>query len=263
MTARRTRAIRIIKVSLFSAGIVPAFVGGALAYSEGSFSFPSFLLLVAGLFLGQAGGDYLYYYFTHYHTDPRDSHTKIFAGWRPLFAETVFPGSATIYAGFACLALAAAIGLYFALQVGYAVVILAMLAGAIAVFFTPLMLRGYKEPVIFVTFGPLSVLGVYLALTGSLSWSPVVASLPVAFLVTVVAYLKGAHFTVAVTAEGTAGNEGDQQAVVDVAETPDRDLVCAGLPEPGRCGGTEGDAAVDAACPAQRPHRRECCRCRR
>lgn len=208
MQTQRTAPIRIIKFMLFSASIVPVCVGGTLAYSEGSFAPFNFVLVLVGLFLGQAGGDYLYYYFTNYHSDARDTHSKIFAGWRPLFTGDLLPERATVYAGFFCLALAGAIGLYFFSQVGMAMVPLALAGGAVAVFFTPLMLRGYKEPVIFVTFGPLALSGVYLVITNSLSWTPLLVSLPIAFCVTAVAYLKGARFTVK--------DVDQQQVVVDV-----------------------------------------------
>jgi 1,4-dihydroxy-2-naphthoate octaprenyltransferase len=58
------------------------------------------------------------------------------------------------------------------------------------------MLRGLKEPVIFLTFGPLCVIGAVYVMTGEFKVAALVASLPIGFLVTVVAYLKGAKFQV-------------------------------------------------------------------
>lgn len=201
-TRTRSNAVLVIKFLLFSASIVPCLVGAALARSEGSIDTVYFALVTFALFLGQVGGDYLYYYFTHFHSDARDAHTRVFAGWRPLFTGALLPPSATVYAGFACLALAGLIGVYFASQLGWAVMALGALGGAVAVFFTPLMLRGYKEPVIFLTFGPLALAGVYLVLTGALSWTPVIVSLPLAFFVTAVAYLKGARIALRATDDG-------------------------------------------------------------
>lgn len=193
----RERAIRAIKVLLFSASMTPATVAGAIAYAQGVFSWRAFALVTLGLFLAQAGGDYFYYYFTHFHTDARDAHTKIFAGWRPFFADSLFKGRRVLIAGVLCLALAAGIGLYFAFTAGPMVIVLALLGGAVAVFFTPLMLRGYKEPVIFVTFGPLSMAGAYYVFRQDFSLTPLLASLPIACFVTVVAYLKGARYELA------------------------------------------------------------------
>lgn len=198
----RGAAIRAIKVLLFSASIVPSVLAGAVAYRLGTFSMGHFLLLIAAVFLAQAGGDYLYYYFTHRLDDGRDTHTKIFAGWRPLFAEQGLRGRGILVAGFGCLLVDLALGVYFAWHTGPAVLPLALVGGLIAVFFTPLMLRGLKEPVIFVAFGPLTVVGMVLVLTGGLSLQALVASLPIACLVTLVAHLKSAHFDLVDQQEG-------------------------------------------------------------
>lgn len=204
----RGKAILVIKFMLFTASIVPAIVAGAMAYSTGSFSLISFILAGLGLLIGQAGGDYLYYYFTHRHTDPRDSHTKIFSGWKPFFTSALPEKHGTLIAGIVCLLLDLAIGYYFFTQYGITVLLLALAGGLVAIFFTPLMLRGLKEPVVFVTFGPLSMLGMYFVMTGELSYLPLLVSLPVASLVTIVAYLKGAKFDVK--------QEGDSQVIVNL-----------------------------------------------
>jgi len=56
LASDRERAIRVIKILLFSASIVPSVVGGAIAFAAGSLAWVSFLLAAAGLFIGQAGG---------------------------------------------------------------------------------------------------------------------------------------------------------------------------------------------------------------
>lgn len=196
ISPERERAIRIIKILLFSASIVPACVTGAIIFHQGHLEWLPFALVLLGLFIGQAGGDYLYYYGTNFHTDQRDAHTKIFAGWRPFFADNLFKDEKTLWAGILCLLIDAAIGLYFAYKVGYEILLFALLGGLVAIFFTPLMLRGYKEVVIFITFGPLSMTGAYYALNSTFELTPLVASLPIACFVTVVAYLKGARYEI-------------------------------------------------------------------
>ena len=196
ISEERTRPIRFIKIMLFSASIIPTLVAGALAYADGYSNLLWLLLSGIGLFVGQAGGDYLYYYFTHFHTDTRDAHTKIFAGWKPLFVGRWIKNDYTLHAGIACLLIALVIGIYFYVQLGAAVLILALAGGLIAIFFTPLMMRGFKEPVVFLTFGPLSMLGIDYVLTQQFRPEPLIASLPIGFLVTLVAYLKGAHYRI-------------------------------------------------------------------
>jgi 1,4-dihydroxy-2-naphthoate octaprenyltransferase len=76
------------------------------------------------------------------------------------------------------------------------VLLFGLAGGLIAVFFTPLMLRGFKEPVVFVAFGPLPVAAMAYVMTGRIGLEPVAASLPLACLVTLVAHLKGARYRV-------------------------------------------------------------------
>jgi 1,4-dihydroxy-2-naphthoate octaprenyltransferase len=193
---QRSRSILYIKILLFSASVIPAFIAGAMASGDNNFSILSFFLVLTGLFLGQAAGDYFYYYFTDFHTNTRDSHTKIFAGWKPLFIDTLLRPKDSLMAGIVCLIIDVAILVYFIYQLGSGIIYLAIAGALVALFFTPVMLRGYKEPLIFFTFGPLSMFAAYYALTGEFSVIPVIVSLPVAFLITVVAYLKGAHYKV-------------------------------------------------------------------
>jgi 1,4-dihydroxy-2-naphthoate octaprenyltransferase len=195
MESERGKAIRLIKVLLFSASVVPACLAGAIARASGGFSWPLLFVVLAALLLGQAGGDYLYYYFTDGHKDPRDAHTKIFAGWRPFFAG-VLGVAGSLWAGVACLLVDLCIGIGIARLLGPEVLLFALAGGLIAVFFTPLMLRGFKEPVIFVAFGPLPVAAIVYVMTGRIGLEPIAASLPIAFLVTLVAHLKGARYRV-------------------------------------------------------------------
>jgi 1,4-dihydroxy-2-naphthoate octaprenyltransferase len=192
----RKRAIRFIKYLLFSASIIPSLVAGAMAFGMGRFEWLPWTLAAAALLIGQAGGDYLYYYFSHFRGESRDSHTKIFAGWMPLFTGTALKPRHTIYAGAACLLADLAIGVYFYLKLGPPIIWLALAGGTVAVFFTPLMLKGLKEPVVFMTFGPLCVFSIYFVLTQDYSWVPLIVSLPIGLFITLVAYLKGARFQV-------------------------------------------------------------------
>jgi 1,4-dihydroxy-2-naphthoate octaprenyltransferase len=192
----RSRPIRFIKILLFSASIMPAIVASALAHVDGYSNLSWSLLAGLGLLIGQAGADYLYYHFTHYHTDSRDAHTRIFAGWKPLFIGSLLKKEQSLNPGLVCLFAALIIGIYFFLHLGADVLWLILAGGLVSIFFTPLMLRGLKEPVVFITFGPLCMSGIDLVLTRQFRLAPIMASLPVGFLVTVVAYLKGARYKI-------------------------------------------------------------------
>lgn len=192
---RRSGYILQIKFLLFSASIVPALLVGVLNYGT-DFSPLSWLLVIVGLFLGQAGGDYLYYYFTNNHTDQRDAHTKIFAGWKPLFAQYFKKQNTAFIVGLAVLGVNLFILYYFYVAIGWKILAFASVGGVIALSFTYLMLKGFKEVTVFFTFGPLSVAGGFLALTGQIELAPILIAIPIGLLITLVAYLKGAKIKV-------------------------------------------------------------------
>ncbi len=191
--SKRSSYILQIKYLLFSASIIPALLVGVLTYSNTDIFTLDWLLVILGLLLGQAGGDYLYYYFTNNHTDQRDAHTKIFAGWQPLFARYFKTKKTSFIIGLAVLFINVFILYYFYVAIGWKILVFAAVGGLIALTFTFLMMKGFKEVTVFVTFGPLSMAGGYLALTGDIALLPILVSLPVGILITLVAYLKGAR----------------------------------------------------------------------
>jgi hypothetical protein len=190
-STKRSRYILHIKFLLFAASLVPALVTGVLVYPEKIFTI-DWLLIITGLFLAQAGGDYLYYYFTNNHTDTDDSHTKIFAGWRPFFAERFKRKKTPFVIGLLILHANVFIIGYFSAVIGWKITVFAIIGGFIAFFFTYFMRKGFKELIVFLAFGPLSMAGAYLALTQQLALLPILISIPLGLLITVVAYLKGA-----------------------------------------------------------------------
>ena len=127
----RSRSILMIKILLFSASIIPAAIVGSMVFAVGWFEWIPFLLVMVGLFLGQAAGDYFYYYFTDFHTTTKDSHTKIFAGWKPLFVDTLMRPKDTLLAGIICLVIDLGILVYFFQRLGFGIVWLAIIGALI------------------------------------------------------------------------------------------------------------------------------------
>ncbi len=187
---KRAKAISTIKALLFSASVISSLLAGAIAYRLGSFHPTNYAIMFFGVVLGQLSGDYLYYYFTNYHTNAKDTHTKLFAGWKPYFAETLIKGKQNLYAGLGILFVDLLIGLYFIFKAGLALAIFVASGGLIVLLFTPLMFYGLKEVVVFLAFGPLAMTGMIFVLTGKFSWETLIASIPVALWVTAVAHLK-------------------------------------------------------------------------
>ncbi len=189
----RSNAILTIKFLLFTASIIPSMLSGAMFLADGVMRWQDYSLMFLGLFIAQLGGDYLYYNFTHFHTDPRDSHTKLFAGWKPFFADKWLAGKRTLYAGLFCLFIDALIGVYFIIKIGWGLALFILAGGAIALLFTPLMLMGLKEITVFLAFGPLAMMGMAFAMTGRIRAETVAASIPVGLWVAIVAHLKSAN----------------------------------------------------------------------
>lgn len=188
----RSKAVLTIKFLLFTASIIPSILSGAMFVSSGTMRWLDYGLMFFGIFIAQLGGDYLYYYFTHFHTDPRDSHTKLFAGWMPFFADSWLAGKKTLLAGLFCLLVDACIGLYFVLNIGWGLALFIFAGGAIALLFTPLMLIGLKEITVFLAFGPLAMTGMAFVMTGRIVPETIAASIPVGLWVAIVAHLKSA-----------------------------------------------------------------------
>ncbi len=188
----RSKSILTIKFMLFTASIIPSILSGAMFWKFGVMRWADYLLMFLGIFIAQLAGDYLYYYFTHFHTDPRDSHVKLFAGWRPFFADSWLAGKRTLVAGLFCLAIDAGIGLYFVLNIGWQLAVFVAAGGAIALLFTPLMLVGLKEITVFLAFGPLAMSGMAFVMTGRIVPETVAVSIPVGLWVAIVAHLKSA-----------------------------------------------------------------------
>jgi 1,4-dihydroxy-2-naphthoate octaprenyltransferase len=91
-------------------------------------------------------------------------------------------------------AIAVLIGIYLAFTRGLLLLIIGGVGGLSGFFYTAppirLVTRGIGEVFIGLNFGVLMVLGSYYVQAQNLAWEPVVASLPVAFLITAVLYIN-------------------------------------------------------------------------
>lgn len=186
--------IKAARAPFFVASIIPASLGGAIAYSHGSFDFALFLIVVLGLVLAQAGADFLDDYF--------DFKSGNVANKSKQFTESpLLKGDIklehVLYAGLLCIAIFAVIAIYLTIKLGYPVLVLACIGGFICCFYTapPFKLgyRGLGEILIFLAFGPLLVTGVYYVMTKEVAIEPVIASLPLGILIANITYV-GAIF---------------------------------------------------------------------
>ena len=176
----------IIRPFSFTASTVPVAAAGGLAALAGLFSWPLFLgALFANVLLHigtnvvnevydvRKGADRI--------TSPRASHA--------LLKGRVTEREALVLAAVA-FALAVAIGVWLTIERGWPVVVLGLLGliGGWGYTAPPLeyKFRAVGLPIVFLLFGPLSVVGAYFVITGEFDWAAVWVSIPVGLLVTAI-----------------------------------------------------------------------------
>jgi len=183
------------RAPFFVAVIMPSLTGGAVAYYHGHFDPVLFLLVVSGMILAHAGTNYTNDYFDFRSgADIRNKNRTPFSGGSPFLPDATLKPENVLYVAMSCFALGLLIAVYLALRVGYPVVVLAGAGGFIGYFYTaPPFKFGYRGMGEFLTglaLGPLTVLGVYFVLTGSLTVEALVVSIPIGILVATILYVN-------------------------------------------------------------------------
>jgi 1,4-dihydroxy-2-naphthoate octaprenyltransferase len=158
---------------------IPCLVGGAMAYSTGSFDWMIFITVTIGIVMAHSAGDFIDDYFD-FKTGNLGNKEKQFHD-SPLIDQKVTAGQ-VLFAFLLCMAIALACGIYLLFTVGMPVITMTLIGAFIVLFYTspPLKLnyRGLGETMLFIAFGPLIVFGVYYVLTGNMQWEPIIAGIP-------------------------------------------------------------------------------------
>ena len=159
--------------------IIPCLLGGAIAYSHGSFEWLTFILATVGIVMAHSAADFIDDYFD-YKTGNLGNKEKQFHD-SPLIDKKVTTGQ--VMAAFIfCLVIALACAAYLLFTVGMPVIIMTLIGTFIVFFYTspPLKLnyRGLGETMLFIAFGPLITFGMYYVLVGTFSWEAIIAGIP-------------------------------------------------------------------------------------
>lgn len=158
---------------------IPCLVGGAMAYSSGTFDWTIFIVATIGIVMAHSAADFIDDYFD-YKTGNLGNKEKQFHD-SPLIDQKVTAGQ-VLFAFLFCLAIALACGIYLLLTVGMPVITMTLIGTFIVLFYTspPLKLnyRGLGETMLFIAFGPLIVFGMFYVLTGNMQWEPLIAGIP-------------------------------------------------------------------------------------
>ncbi len=182
MTSARTWFLASRPFS-FTAAIVPVVVGTLLAADE-SFNWWKGLLAVLGSVAFLAGTNFVNDYYDH--RKGADGPESL--GMAGFIQRGILEPRAVLMAGIVCFAAGAAIGVLLCAVTSWELMwigVASLLAGFLYTG-APIHLAymGLGEATVFVFMGPVMVVGAYFVQVESWDWQPVVASLPIAFLVT-------------------------------------------------------------------------------
>lgn len=186
-----------VRAPFFTATIVPILLGSAVAFNETqSFNWTYFLLaLVGGVFL-HAGANVINDYFDHLsqNDEVNKEYVRPFTGGSRLIQDGLLSPNEVLIEAIVCLFLGSIIGLYLSYKLGWVILLIGIFGVVSATFYVfpkiNLVGRGIGEALIGINFGILMTFGAYFVQTETFSWMPIVASLPVALLITAVLYIN-------------------------------------------------------------------------
>ncbi|MGQ9572169.1 MAG: 1,4-dihydroxy-2-naphthoate octaprenyltransferase [Dehalococcoidia bacterium] len=166
----------------FPASVVPMLVGGALAYRADFWNWPLFLLTLVGGLCFHIGANLTNTYFDF----RRGADSSAHADDRTLVDSMLRPRDVLLLTVFFFLA-GSALGGYLAFESGWELLALGAAGLFLGLFYTSAPL-GYKywalgDVGIFISFGPLLVLGSYFVQTEKLDVLPLLFSLPLGLLI--------------------------------------------------------------------------------
>jgi 1,4-dihydroxy-2-naphthoate octaprenyltransferase len=186
---------KTLRLPFLIASILPALIGIMIAINEGYIDLTSAFLIVIGVALIHAALNVANDY--HDHITGADvinlTPTPFSGGSRVIQHGLIEPS--TSFKIFSSLYIAGiAIGLYFTLLRGIWVLVLMSIGVFISYFYSAKPLRfaekGLGEIMVGIGFGPIITLGSYVAITGKLSFIPLLVSIPIGTLIALILYVN-------------------------------------------------------------------------
>jgi 1,4-dihydroxy-2-naphthoate octaprenyltransferase len=164
--------------------IVLAFLGTAIAWYDGYYSFWLALLAGFGLVLTHASVNILNDYFDYRSGVDLETRRTPFSGGSGILPAGLLRPRQVLWLGIVMLMLAVPIGIYFVVIRGWELLPLLVVAAFFIVMYSPFILkRPWPEWVAGAGLGALPVLGLYFAQAGAYTSQAVVACIPSALLV--------------------------------------------------------------------------------
>jgi len=170
----------------YSASLVPVLVGSAVAWRGGHLDIILFLFVLTGSVFIQIGTNLANEYFDYVQgVDKPDS-----LGPAGVIIQGKLSARQVLFAAILAFTTSAILGIYIVMKVGFVILLVGLLSVLFAWFYTakPISLgyRGLGEAEVFIFMGPVMVAAAYYVQARTISWTPLLISLPVAFLVTAI-----------------------------------------------------------------------------
>jgi 1,4-dihydroxy-2-naphthoate octaprenyltransferase len=178
--------VEIIRPFSFTASAVPVLAAGALALTHGKFNFTLFVVSLAAGVLLHVGAN-----ITNEIYDVRNGVDAITS---PNASQALLKGRLTEKDAFGLVGGSFLLAILFGIALialrGWPVALLGLIGLTLGYSYTaPPFQYKYRAlglPLVFTLMGPLMVLGAYYTITGEVSWSPFIVSLPIGLLVTAI-----------------------------------------------------------------------------
>ena len=189
-------ALRTTRLPFLSATAVPVLLGIAVAASHGTFSWwVALLTLIGGSFAHLAINVTNDIFDTLSGADDANTTPTQFSGGSRVAIYDLVSIRGLSWLALALFGAAAAIGLVLVAATGHVGLVWIGIAGiAVGVAYTapPLKLvyRGFGEIAVAIGFGPIMLLGAYVAQTGQLAWEPLVLSLVPGILISLILFVN-------------------------------------------------------------------------
>jgi 1,4-dihydroxy-2-naphthoate octaprenyltransferase len=192
--------IRITRAPFFAATIVPVLLGTAVAWRQGTVDWALFAAALLGAIAINAGFDMSNDYFDHRSgNDAANRNLTPFSGGSRTIQDGLLSPRAVLTSALALYSVGIGIGLYLAATRGWPILALGAIGVFLAFFHNAPPFNLYKrfpgagEIAVGIGCGPITVLGACFVQTQRLSVEALVASVPIALLITALLYINEFH----------------------------------------------------------------------
>ena len=186
-----------VRAPFFTGSIIPILLGTLVAFNQtGRIDWFYFFLTLLGGLLLHAGANVSNDYFDHLTSDDdiNDEFVRPFTGGSRMIQNGLLSPREVLVGALVCFFFAGLIGIYLTYKIGFVILLLGVIGAVSGFFYTAppfyFVSRGIGELLIGLNFGVLMTFGAYYVQTQTFSWTPVIASLPVAFLIMAILFIN-------------------------------------------------------------------------